>query len=262
MTSDSSNFPYAQIEMGKVAILFEAHLEDWRDWTEHVPLHLPPPDAEKVVIAVDGLGSSSAGLYLPLVTDYLEELGFQICNFSYRGIATHFYQPEDTAKSAFEDLVKHLGDYIQYFKAAQDIVLLGYSFGGLVIAEWLYRQAEAVQDIPALRGSILLASPIRIRSTRIKYRRELEKTKGGRAQIANILWGYTAIPEHVPPIASLFVFRCARDGLLDSQAYSFADLPAEHRPIEEELDADHTSILSLVEMYELVMQSAGLLCAN
>lgn len=115
-------------------------------------------------------------------------------------------------------------------------MLVGYSFGGLIVSQWLYKNKDRIirhdPAFKALRGSCLIASPIRLRTTRVYYRLESHRTEETRGYVAALLEGYTAIPEHVPVIAPMVVFRCENDRLLDESAYTFQDLPLEDRPVE------------------------------
>src|ERR1700674_3410987 len=105
MPDESALFPYQNVDMGKASILFDQFQDtEILPWGQHVSLPFAPRESRKVVLAIDGLGSSSAGSSLESVCGWLEEDGFNVCVFSYRGIATRFYQPCDTVVQNFDTL--------------------------------------------------------------------------------------------------------------------------------------------------------------
>lgn len=244
---DAVGFPYERVPLDRVAILVNAFKDlDYAD-EDHADLPLPAPSESKIAIILDGLGSSSAGLATAELADWIsEDTDFEVCVFSYKGISSQRYQPRDTVRVRFDDLVEYLDTYMEFYSRAECIVLVGYSFGGLVISEWLYRRADEIikrqsgtgteasePRVAAFSGSCLIATPIRLRTTRVYYQHEVKsRTIDARTHISAILDGYTAEPEAVPVVAPMVLFRCETDGLLNDSVFSFADRHAEDQPVE------------------------------
>lgn len=262
--SNEAEFPFENIDLDRVAIVFDAHKDkEILPWEKHRALPLPPPQSSRVAILVDGLGSSSAGTYVAEITKDLETEGFSTAVYSYGGIVTHFYQPKDTIVTEFTDHVSHLDDYVHYYRQAEDVVLVGYSFGGLVVSEWLYEQQSGVRAIKNFRGSCLVASPIRLSPTRVRYRRELVQLADARLAVDRILVGYKAWPEAVPFIASMVILRCEEDGLLHNHAYTFEDLPPDDRPsVEKTLPYTHVDIMKQPGTRRHILESVTALCEH
>lgn len=255
--------PFAQVDLRRAAVLYGVVLDHPTiPLSAHTPLSLPPRDSHRVAIVVDGLGSSTAKLWVEGILPCLEDQGVATCAFNYRGRGAQFYQPEDTVLERFDMLVERLSEYIDYYRDAQCLVLIGYSFGGIIISQWLFQQSSRVTEIPAFKGSCLIASPIRLRSTQTYYSREPEALATARGHIQTRLAGYTAIPEAVPAIASMILIRCENDGLLSSDAYSFLDLPIQQRPTAETtLPFGHTDIIQRPELQQPLCEAVDALCA-
>jgi len=230
------------IDMRGVAILFNRYKRVAVAGIEQHCLPLPLPSGERVAIVVDGIGSSSRQLWMRTPIRYLEELGFAVCVFSYRGIDTPFYEPRDTVRDNLNQLVGFLDEYVDFYRSAELIILVGYSFGGMVVSEWLSRNRSNLRDAENFRGSCLIASPIRLTASRIWYSDEPAKLKEARDRVSGVLDAYTALPETVPSVAPLTVIRSNADGMLDVSAYSFADLNGCVRPYEVTVPASHLAI--------------------
>jgi hypothetical protein len=230
------------IDMRGVAILFNRYKSMGVDGIERHCLSLPSPTSGRVAIVVDGIGSSSRQLWMRRPIRYLEEMGFDVCVFSYRGIDTPYYEPRDTVRDNLNQLVGHLDDYVEYYRNAECLLLTGYSFGGMVVSEWLSRDNGSISAADNFRGSCLIASPIRLTSSRIYYSDEPEKFKDARSRVWGILDDYTSLPETVPSVAPLAVIRSDADGVLDVSAYSFADVINRVRPYEATVPASHLAI--------------------
>lgn len=239
-------FPYEQLALDHVAILFDLVKDKVDPPAQHRDLPLPEPPVGNVVIALDGIGSSSAGLAIADLVDWIQaDTDFDVCVFSYLGLPSRRYEPRDTVRTDFDRLVQYLDQYIARYANADCIVLLGYSFGGLIISEWLYRHrreflqqqgqdapvAGASSGIGAVRGSALITSPIRLSTTRVFYRHQFKRGQGP-VFVSALLEGYTAIPEAVPVIAPMVLFIAEDDGLLHQGAYTFRDRSLEDRPGE------------------------------
>ncbi len=253
--------PLAQVDLRRVSVLFGSVLDrPTVPLSEHVPLVIPAQDSRRVAIVVDGVGSSTAKLLVGGILPCLEEQGFATCVFNYRGMRARFYQPADTVLTRFEALVEFLSEYIAYYRAAECLVLVGYSFGGIIVSQWLFQQGSRISDLPGFRGSCLIASPIRLRPTQVHYSREHETLADARGHIQTRLAGYTALPDVVPAIASMILIRCQRDGLLAEHAYSFLDLPLEDRPIETTLPFGHVDIIQRAELQAPLAEAVNALC--
>lgn len=227
---DATAFPYEQVPLDRAAILVNACRDSEIAGEDHDDLPLPASSAPRIAIILDGLCSSSGGLATAGLVQWIwEDTNFEVCVFSYKGISTQRYQPRDTVLAKFDDLVEYLDEYLAFYSQAECVVLVGYSFGGLIISEWLYRRADEIirrqtgtgttasdPRVSAFSGSCLIASPIRLRTTRVYYQHEVRsRTIEARRHISAILDGYTAVPEAIPVIAPLVLFRCETDGLLD-----------------------------------------------
>lgn len=177
---------------------------------------------------------------------------FDICVYSYRGIEhvrsrqEHVYQPSDTVLTNLAVLTKNLDDYIRYYSGSPCIALLGYSFGGLIITNWLYARMDRLLTggIPAFKGSCLIASPIRIHPTRISYGDIQDKRAEARRMVTVLLEGYNGVGDLVTALAPMKIFRCRRDNLLGDGFYTFADLPEVSQPTggEKVIEATHQTI--------------------
>lgn len=241
-------FPYEQVALDRAVILFDLVKDRVDPIEDHRELPLPDPPVRSIVIALDGIGSSSAGLAIANIIDWISlDTDFEVCVFSYQGFGTRHYDRRDTVRTDFDDLVQALDRYIEYYADADCIVLLGYSFGGLIVSEWLYRNRMAIftsepvttdeeshsnPGTSSVRGSCLVASPIRLSTTRVYIRHSYKRAAGGQRSVSAIVEGYTAIPEEIPGIAPLMHFIAEDDGLLDASAYTFADRPLADRPAE------------------------------
>jgi predicted alpha/beta-fold hydrolase len=241
--------PLRQVNFDQVAVVFYYHNNRVLPEARHRDLPLPDPTTRRVVILVDGIGSSSADLHVAELIEWIPvDTGFEVCVYSYAGIATRRYQPRDTVHTPFGRLVEQLDEYVSYYANAECIVLVGYSFGGLIIGEWLYSHRDEIiagtrANVAGFAGSCLIASPIRLRTTMIYYEVTDPRTQDARDRISAILDGYTAEPEAVPVIAPMVVIRAKTDGLLDDRLYTFGDRPMDDRPVEIVLDeANHWSI--------------------
>lgn len=268
---DRDDFPYERLGLDKVAILFDKYKNEAFPNSEHSSLPLPGPESEWVVIVLDGIGSSSAGLAIQKIVEWLTRAEnhhqFSVCVFSYLGRSTRTYEPRDTVHSDLGDLVAYLDDYLDYYSRAKCIVLVGYSFGGLIISEWLYKHRHELiapaAAYTAFKGSCLIASPVRLRTTRVYYRSDSPKTAETRGYISAILDNYTAIPEHVPAIAPMVLFRCDSDRLVGEGAYTFMDLPPDDRPVEKiVLDSRHQTIIAKPELKDPLLDAISALCAH
>jgi len=249
MDIDDAVFPYNKISLDKVAILFDRCIENEEPLDRHTALPLPPPTTRRVAILLDGICSSSTGLSLSQPARWIEDdtiCGLEVCVFNYTGISSRFYQERDTVHADFDTLVQYLDEHVDYYKNAQQLILVGYSFGGLIISEWLYRHRDDIQEVSNLRGVCFVASPIRVQGTRVHYERERLRTKEARDHVSLLIKGYTAIPEHIHRITPTIIFRCETDNVLDVAAYTFADLEVESRPLVElEIDSgvNHQTIV-------------------
>ncbi len=259
---DESSSAFQPLEMGKVAILVDHFKNDERPWSQHTALPMPPSNCETAVLMVDGVGSSSAGLRVGRLVHQIDDAGFNPCVFSYRGIISHFYQPSDTVHAKFDDLVHHLDEYVEYYSHVRCLVLVGYSFGGVVVSEWLYRREDSLKALPGFKGVCLIASPVRVQATRVRYARPYERLSQARGYIQSMLDGYTTRPEQLPSITSMISIFCGHDGLLDDDAYSFDDRPLEDRPIQLRLPYTHDDIVRQPALGERVLEALNALCTG
>lgn len=217
------------------------------------PDELPPDpdqDEEYVAIVVDGLGSSSAHLFVDKVIQWIEdEPHFKPCVFSYRGFGTRGYHAIDTVTVGFDFLANELDKYVYHYSKAKYLVLIGYSLGGLIVSEWIYRNRDNIYDWHTrgwdankpepgngFVGTCFVASPLRVSSTSIRYDRTEPQpgTRGSvaRGRISDIVGGYTAEPKVIPLITPMVVLRCERDTFLDDSLFTYEDLPDDERPVE------------------------------
>lgn len=125
---------------------------------KHVALSLPRPSSQRVAIVVDGLGSSSASRSTDHVAKWLEEANWATCRYSYAGIRTHFYEAKDTLPEDFKRLAAILNDYVTYYTDADELILIGYSLGGMIIWRWLH-ECKVMGSFPNnVHGCCLIAS--------------------------------------------------------------------------------------------------------
>lgn len=260
-----------EVDLGRVSVLFRQFIDETRPQTDHTELPFPPlPNNGKVAILVDGLGSSSAGLYLDKVKDWLEEEGFAVCVFSYRGMGTRTYEPRDTVRSRLPMLVRSLNDYVEHYSGVEKLALVAFSFGGIIVSEWLYERGRSINLLPCFMGSCLIASPIRLQGSRVRYVWQPTKstrTEEVRGYVDRYFSGYKAVPEHVPAIASMVLLWCENDEILPKELYSFEDipiddLPIERRPFEHSLPFRHMDVTQQEELREPLIESVNALCEN
>lgn len=261
MSSQGESFPVEQVDLGRAAIIVDRYMDATTPLITHTPLPLPPTDTTgRVVILVDGIGSSSVGLATREANDWLSDDGFHTCIFSYRGLDSRFYQPQDTVRNLSE-LAYLLDEYVVYYSSAESVVVVGYSFGGLVVAQWLFDRGASIVELENFDGTCLVASPIRLRMSNIHYLQDTTRHVQARERVGDILSGYTAIPEQLPLIAPLELIRSVEDGLLHDSVYTFQDRPLEDRPKSEHpLPFSHFEIIARPELKKPLLESVRAFC--
>ena len=170
--------PFQQVrraDLSGAAVLFQRYAEATDKPDSAPPLPLAPVDAARVAIVVDGVGSSSARLHCSGVVAALGSAGFTVTVFSYSELSVEFYDPRDVVRANLDSAVERLDEYIGRYLGSECLLLIGYSFGGFVIAEWLFRQSAHLRDLPGLKGVILVASPVRLNAGQIWFGQEPDR---------------------------------------------------------------------------------------
>lgn len=225
---------------------------------EHTPIVRLLDEHDGVAVLVDGFCSTTAGDGLRVrftVQPIFEASGLKPAILCYKKRAT-MYNPSDTISVSFDELVDIIDRLVRRFKSARHVILLGYSFGGLIVSEWLY---EAHRDgvLPDnIAGAFYVASPIRLSGTAIRYR--VGAREDAKEAISKRVEFYRARPEVVVRIAPTVIIRCESDRVIADEMYSLnsissAVLPDEFRPPEYAIpNVDHFTILaeqSTIEPY-------------
>lgn len=219
---------------------------------DHKPMLRARVHAKRVAIVLDGTGSSSARLYTNDVIECVQMAGFKVTVFSYQGPNSHRYEPRDTLRTGLSALVDHLDKYIAEYSTAENIVLIGYSLGGLIATEWMYRyrdeielrqakhrKSQAETSNRAISGMFLLASPIRICGRGVTYSRDSPNLEGIKGCLSTILAEYTADLVGLPLNVPLVLLRCENDKVIDDSVYTFDD--CETDDLLEEFPIENTS---------------------
>lgn len=272
-------FPYTKVPLDSLSHFVNKYLEDSTDITAQKPVNAAPAkDTQCVAILIDGMGSESGdnGYFGNLVDRIPKETGFKVCMFSYRGIDNPRYTPRDTVCTKLDDLVKHLDDYVTYYSESKCIVLIGYSLGGLIASEWLYRHRREMQRHEVLDGElsqtvtnrgidelILIASPVRMKTDRIEFNNHKAKYNDARKTLLGILAQYTAEPELLHTITPVTVLRCENDRLIPDCVITFQDRPKDSRRVEVPPIAGviHGSIASNTETHDKTIPRLSARCA-
>ena len=199
-------------------------------------------DAKRVVLMVDGMGSSSAGLYLGRVGESIEHrFEADVCIFNYAGFDARFYYPEHTVLVPFEELLYEFERYVQRYRSAEQLVLIGYSKGGLVVREYLWRKFQSGTLQPNVVGCCLIASPISLNAFAHLPFAALQGQDAARSSIEDLVATFSDTTGMPFWDRHTLVCRSERDGLLPDCVYE----PAPH-PLMEDHASPRTTHASII----------------
>lgn len=197
---------------------------------------------EKVVIVIDGLGSSTATNSTSTLVGKLDSDVLGVCEFCYTGITVGRYERSDTVRHDLHEVVDFLDGHIRHHSQAKSIVLVGYSLGGLIASQWVHSHKE---DTGNVTGLCLIASPIRLKASRVAAPTNCGEYPFGCQHLDTMLSQYTTDPEALHDILPMEVFRAEVDVLLSDNVYHFNDRQTSDRPTQHPpfANTDHWKIL-------------------